>query len=144
MNTQLRTRGALIGIAATAAGVVLATAGGAAEAAASPSATSASAVTASSSAKHPVTIEVFAPERHSVAGIEGKGWFVRHGTWRGWYRGRQIPAHETELWDTWIDDAPDVVQDVNRDGRVDAKDLQAMGVASNIVTVPFHINGAGA
>jgi len=81
-------------------------------------------------------------------------------------------AHETELWDTWIvgaaiagqnidteltvaevadlnhngifDDAPDVVTDINKDGVVDAKDLKALGVASNIVTVPFHINGAPA
>ena len=38
-------------------------------------------------------------------------------------------------------DAPDVVTDVNHDGQVDAKDLKAIGVASNIVTVAFHING---
>lgn len=76
---------------------------------------------------------------------------------------------ETELWDTWIvgapiagqnvdsvltvaviddlnrngvyDDAPAVVADSNHDGRVDADDLEAMGVASNVVTIPFHING---
>ena len=76
---------------------------------------------------------------------------------------------ETELWDTWIvgapiagqnvdsvltvaviddldhngvyDDAPDVVADANHDGRVDAADLDAIGVASNVVTVPFRING---
>jgi hypothetical protein len=81
-------------------------------------------------------------------------------------------AHQTELWDTWIvgkpiagqnvnttltvaeiadlnhdgiyNDAPDVIMDVNHDGRIDAKDLKAMGVASNIVTVPFHISGAPA
>jgi hypothetical protein len=75
----------------------------------------------------------------------------------------------TELWDTWIvgapiagqnvdslltvavvddlnhdgiyNDAPNVVMDVDNDGKVDARDLEAMGVASNIVTVPFHING---
>ncbi len=41
-------------------------------------------------------------------------------------------------------DAPNVVNDVNHDGRVDAKDLKALGVASNIVTVPFRINGAPA
>jgi hypothetical protein len=77
--------------------------------------------------------------------------------------------HETELWDTWIvgapiagqnvqttltvavvddlnhdgiyNDAPNVVTDLNHDGRIDAKDLNALGVASNIVTVPFRING---
>ena len=76
---------------------------------------------------------------------------------------------ETELWDTWIvgapiagkdvdttltvavvddlnhdgiyNDAPNVVADQNGDGRVDAKDLELLGVASNIVTVPFRING---
>ena len=77
---------------------------------------------------------------------------------------------ETELWDTWIvgaaiagqnvdttltvafvddlnqdgvfNDAPNVVPDLNNDGRVDAQDLDLLGVASNIVTVPFRINGA--
>ncbi|WP_406417325.1 hypothetical protein OH809_35750 [Streptomyces sp. NBC_00873] len=76
--------------------------------------------------------------------------------------------HKTELWDTWIvgapiagqnvdttltvavvddlnhdgiyNDAPGVVKDLNGDGKIDAKDLGLMGVASNIVTVPFHIN----
>jgi hypothetical protein len=77
---------------------------------------------------------------------------------------------ETELWDTWIvgaaiagqnvdttltvavvddlnqdgvfNDAPNVVPDLNNDGRVDAQDLDLLGVASKIVTVPFRINGA--
>jgi len=76
---------------------------------------------------------------------------------------------ETELWDTWIvgapiagkdvdttltvavvddlnhdgiyNDAPNVVSDLNGDGRVDAQDLGLLGVASNVVTVPFRING---
>jgi hypothetical protein len=76
---------------------------------------------------------------------------------------------ETELWDTWLvgapvagsnvdttltvaeiadndhngkyDDAPNVVLDQNGDGRVDAKDLKILGVASNIVKIPFHISG---
>ncbi|MEV7235835.1 hypothetical protein AB0N06_18120 [Streptomyces sp. NPDC051020] len=76
--------------------------------------------------------------------------------------------NKTELWDTWIvgapiagqnvdttltvavvddlnhdgiyNDAPGVVKDLNGDGKTDAKDLGLMGVASNIVTVPFHIN----
>ncbi len=79
---------------------------------------------------------------------------------------------ETELWDTWLvgapvagsdvdtvltvaeikdlnndgvfNDAPDVVTDANGDGRVDGQDLRALGVASNIVRVPFHISGAPA
>jgi hypothetical protein len=37
-------------------------------------------------------------------------------------------------------DAPGVVKDLNGDGKTDAEDLKRMGVASNIVTVPFHIN----
>lgn len=37
-------------------------------------------------------------------------------------------------------DAPDVVNDANGDGRVDRRDLQALGVASNIVRAPFHIS----
>lgn len=77
-----------------------------------------------------------------------------------------------EIWDTWLvgaaiagedvdtvltvavvddldgngvfDDAPAVVPDANQDGVVDKHDLQQIGVASNIVTVPFHLNGAGA
>jgi len=79
---------------------------------------------------------------------------------------------QTELWDTWIvgkaiagqnanstltvavvrdlnhdgilNDAPNVVPDVNHDGVVDARDLELLGVASNIVTVPFRINGTPA
>ena len=79
---------------------------------------------------------------------------------------------ETELWDTWIvgaaiagqnvnttltvavvddlnndgifNDAPNVVPDVNGDGLINADDLKLLGVASNIVTVPFRINGAPA
>jgi hypothetical protein len=75
---------------------------------------------------------------------------------------------KTELWDTWIvgapiagqnvdttltvavvddlnhdgiyNDAPSVVKDLNGDGKIDAKDVGLMGVASNIVTIPFHIN----
>jgi hypothetical protein len=78
-------------------------------------------------------------------------------------------SKETELWDTWIvgapiagqnvdttltvaviddlnhdgifNDAPNVVPDLNNDGRIDANDLKLLGVASNIVTVPFRING---
>ena len=79
-------------------------------------------------------------------------------------------ADETEIWDTWIvgapiagknidttltvaviadlnnngvyDDAPPVVRDMNGDGVIDAKDLKMIGVASNIKTVKFHLNGA--
>jgi hypothetical protein len=79
---------------------------------------------------------------------------------------------ETELWDTWIvgapiaglnvdttltvavvddlnhdgvfNDAPNVVTDLNGDGLINADDLKLLGVASNIVTVPFRINGAPA
>ena len=79
-------------------------------------------------------------------------------------------AKESEIWDTWIvgaaiagkdvdttltvavvadlngdgiyNDAPNVVKDVNGDGVVDAKDLAVLGVASDIKTVKFHINGA--
>lgn len=77
--------------------------------------------------------------------------------------------HDTELWDTWIvgapiagtdvkstltvaviddlnhdgifNDAPDVVTDHNGDGRVDRRDLKKIGVASNVETVRFRING---
>ena len=72
-----------------------------------------------------------------------------------------------EIWDTWIvgapsfgknvrsvlrvavaadkngdgiyNDAPAVVPDANRDGRINAVDLRAYGVASNIAVVPFQI-----
>jgi len=37
-----------------------------------------------------------------------------------------------------------VVPDLNNDGSVGADDLELLGVASNIVTVPFRINGAPA
>jgi hypothetical protein len=73
-----------------------------------------------------------------------------------------------EIWDTWIvgaplfgknvpsvlrvavaadrnedgiyNDAPAVVPDANQDGRINAADLKAFGVASNIVAVPFVIS----
>lgn len=79
-------------------------------------------------------------------------------------------ATSTEIWDSWIvgldisgqdvdtvltvavvddlnhdgiyNDAPAVVTDLTGDGVVDARDLRALGVASNIETVRFHINGA--
>jgi len=72
-----------------------------------------------------------------------------------------------EIWDTWLvgaaafgrnvrsvlrvavaadkngdgiyNDAPAVVPDVNRDDRINAADLKAFGVASNIAAVPFEI-----
>jgi hypothetical protein len=81
-------------------------------------------------------------------------------------------GQSTELWDTWLvgaaiagqdvdttltvaevkdlnhdgiyNDAPDVVLDSNRDGVIDATDLKAIGVDSNIVSVPFHISGTPA
>lgn len=74
-----------------------------------------------------------------------------------------------ELWDTWLvgadiagrdvdatlfvavvddldgngilDDAPNVVADANGDGRVDDRDLKAIGLASKVERVQFHING---
>jgi hypothetical protein len=73
-----------------------------------------------------------------------------------------------EIWDTWIvgapsfgqnvrsvlrvavaadknkdgiyNDAPAVVPDSNRDGRINAIDLKAFGIASNIAVVPFQIH----
>ena len=73
-----------------------------------------------------------------------------------------------EIWDTWIvgapsfgknvhsvlrvavaadknkdgiyNDAPAVVPDANHDGRINAADLEAYGVASNIAVVPFEIH----
>lgn len=79
-----------------------------------------------------------------------------------------MTANEVELWDTWLvgapnfgvataskvfvavaddlngdgiyNDAPSVVADVNGDGMCDAKDLKAMGIASNIATTRFFIN----
>jgi hypothetical protein len=37
-------------------------------------------------------------------------------------------------------DAPAVVPDANHDGRINAIDLNAYGVASDIVAVPFRIS----
>jgi hypothetical protein len=37
-------------------------------------------------------------------------------------------------------DAPDTIKDVNADGRIDGDDLKAIGVASNVETVHFHLN----
>lgn len=81
-------------------------------------------------------------------------------------------AKSAEIWDTWIvgapiagsdvdtvltvavvddlnhngvyDDAPAVVADADHDGDVDSRDLKILGVASNVETVRFHINGAPA
>lgn len=193
----------------------------------------------SESGGHAVDVEVFAPEHHDNAGIEGKGWFVDlRITYPGTslatagFTGLQLTgpaAHNNvapfpgtfstghddrlpglvvltsttnatvagfsgpgtnlanlfnltgvtdrsssdfQLWDTWIvgaaiagknvdttltvavvadlnhngvyDDAPAVVSDLNSDGIVDKQDLTMLGVASNIVDVPFHINGTPA
>lgn len=40
------------------------------------------------------------------------------------------------------DDAPATVPDANGDGRIDAKDVSALGTASDVETVTFRINGA--
>lgn len=39
------------------------------------------------------------------------------------------------------DDAPAVDPDANHDGRVNVADLRKPGVASNLATVRFHLNG---
>jgi hypothetical protein len=238
MNRTIRNRAGFATVAvASAAAAILATA--ATGASAAPGGKQAAAAVPAYHAKKPVKIEVFAPERHDVAGIEGKGWFVdmeldfpAGSLARTGFTGLQLTGpgvhtnvppfpglastgkddrnpglvvltsttnatlpgfsgpgtnlanlfnitgvtnrtpRETELWDTWIvaaplagqnvnttltvaevadlnhngifDDAPDVLLDLNHDGRVDAKDLKVLGVASNIVTVPFRINGAPA
>lgn len=77
-------------------------------------------------------------------------------------------ADEVELWDTWLvgapnfgvnteskifvavaddlnadgiyNDAPNVVPDANGDGMCNAKDLKALGLASNIAKAKFFIN----
>jgi hypothetical protein len=79
-----------------------------------------------------------------------------------------LTANSVELWDTWLvgapnfgvdtesrifvavaddlngdgvyNDAPNVVPDVNGDGKCDAHDLRAYGVVSNIETAKFYIN----
>ncbi|KQS54609.1 hypothetical protein ASG36_19150 [Geodermatophilus sp. Leaf369] len=43
-----------------------------------------------------------------------------------------------------LDDAPGVVQDADGDGDVDRRDLEAIGLASNVERVQFRINGAPA
>ncbi len=243
MEKNSRARKFVAGAFAAAAGAALIAASTSAAAASTPAAAAPSVNRAAAAvvAQKPVHIEVFAPERHDNAGIEGKGWFVDmeldfpagpHALAKTGFTGLQLTgpgvhnnvapapglfstgrddrnpglvvmtsttnsttpgfsgpgtnlanlfnitgvtnrtASETELWDTWLvgapiagqnvnttltvaevadlnhngiyDDAPNVVTDVNYDGKVDANDLKAIGVASNIVTVPFHINGAPA
>lgn len=79
-----------------------------------------------------------------------------------------IAPDSTELWDTWLvgapifgintestiyvavaddlnhdgiyNDAPNVVSDANGDGKCGAKDMRALGVASNIAKARFFIN----
>jgi hypothetical protein len=247
MDKASRNRRIVAGaFAATAAAALVVASAASASAAATTTTTTGSApaqvsATSYSTGHKPVKIEVFAPEHHQNAGIEGKGWFVDmeldfpgglDGLPRTGFNGLQLTgpgvhtnadpfpgdastgqddrnpglvvltsttnstnpgfsgpgtnlanlfnltgvtnrsAQETELWDTWIvaapiagqnvdttltvaeiadlnhdgvyNDAPNSVTDVNNDGVIDAKDLRAIGVASNIVTVPFHINGAPA
>lgn len=240
MKKDSRARKVVAGMFAAAAGAAVIAASATAAAASTPADAQPS-LTANVDGQKPVHIEVFAPERHANAGIEGKGWFVDmeldfpggpNGLAQSGFSGLQLTgpgahnnvapfpgsfstghddrnpglvvltsttnsttpgfsgpgtnlanlfnitgvtnrsAEETELWDTWLvgapiagqdvdttltvaevadlnhngiyDDAPDVVTDVNHDGKVDAKDLKAIGVASNVVTVAFHINGAPA
>lgn len=40
-----------------------------------------------------------------------------------------------------FDDAPNQVPDSNGDGTIDAQDMKALGLASNVATVKFRING---
>jgi hypothetical protein len=238
MKKDSLARRLVVGTFAAAAGAALIAASTSAAAASTPAAAQV-ALASYTDAQKPVHIDVFAPERHANAGIQGKGWFVDmeldfpggpNGLAQSGFSGLQLTgpaahnnvapfpgsfstgrddrnpglvvltsttnstttgfsgpgtnlanlfnitgvtnrsAQETELWDTWLvgapiagqdvnttltvaevadlnhngiyDDAPDVVTDVNHDGKVDADDLKAIGVASNVVTVPFHINGA--
>ncbi len=244
MEKNSRARKIVAGAFAAAAGAALIAASASTASASTPASAAAdgpASVAPSNSNNKPVHIEVFAPEKHVNAGIQGKGWFVdmeldfpggHNGLTQSGFSGLQLTGpgvhnnvapfpgtfstghddrnpgvvvltsttnsttpgfsgpgtnlanlfnitgvtnrtpEETELWDTWLvgaplagqdvdttltvaevddlnhngiyDDAPDVVKDANNDGKIDAKDLKALGVASNIVTVPFHINGAPA
>ncbi|WP_455218321.1 hypothetical protein [Kaarinaea lacus] len=188
--------------------------------------------------QHPVTVEMFAPERNHRVGIGGRGWFVdleieyqvplaqsgftlnalnepgfqltgpaahsnippMPGTFSAGQDERipglivllsttsigagscqnlanlfnltgvtDLSRDETELWDTWIvgaplfgvdtesrvyvavaddlnndgiyNDAPNVVPDANADGKCDHRDLKQLGLASNIESTRFYING---
>jgi hypothetical protein len=240
VNKKIRTR-ALAGAAAVAAAAGLLATSSSGAFADTSAHVNVAAVSKAKAAAKPVKIEVFAPEKHDIAGIEGKGWFVdmelsfpggpnslkktgftdlqltgpgvhanvapapglfgtgkddrnpglvvltstTNSTTAGFSGpGTNLAnlfnitgvtnrsAKETELWDTWevgaaiagknvnttltvaevadlnhngiFDDAPNVVKDVNHDHKIDAKDLTKIGVSSNIVTVPFRINGAPA
>ena len=57
----------------------------------------------------------------------------------GWYRTVAIIADLNK--NGIYDDAPAVITDLNGDGKIDKKDLKRIGVASNIVEVPFLIVG---
>ena len=74
--------------------------------------------------------------------------------WNSWIVGAPIAGQNVDSTvtvavvadlnhDGVYNDAPNVVPDADHDGKIDAKDLKALGLASNIVTIPFHINGAG-
>ncbi len=83
MEKSSRARKLIAGAFAAAAGAALIAASTSAAAAATPAPSTADtpAVNAASAPSYggdhkPVHIEVFAPERHDNAGIEGKGWFV--------------------------------------------------------------------
>lgn len=46
--------------------------------------------------------------------------------------------------DSVYNDAPAVITDTNHDGRIDGRDLQALGVVGHVETVRFHLDGANA
>lgn len=65
-------------------------------------------------------------------------WIVGAPAWCGWTKA--IAAFITDRdGNGKLDDAPDIVSDVNRDGVVDERDLRDLGVASNIARITFFV-----
>ncbi|MEC5181714.1 hypothetical protein [Arthrobacter sp. CG_A4] len=73
--------------------------------------------------------------------------------WDSWLVGAPIAGQDVDTTltvaviadlnhDGIYDDAPSVVPDANGDGTIGAQDLETIGVASQITTIPFHILGA--
>ena len=50
-----------------------------------------------------------------------------------------ILKHRLRPDETYVFDAPDIVPDSNKDGKCDAADVQALGLASTVVQSTFHI-----
>jgi len=65
-------------------------------------------------------------------------WIVGAPAWCGWTKAVAAVISDRD-GNGVLDDAPDAVSDVNGDGAIDERDLEALGVVSNIAVVVFYV-----